>query len=332
MNNVHNLLSIDKNNERYNLIIIPNDGKLDNLDNMFNEIFKNIYLNIKQEGNNCSGFINNFLLFERGTINGRFKCKAYMMYPNINFQIKRISKHTLANNAFNKCLLKKNESRGNIEFEMYSSGGYIGMTREHRIVCLPDREDSFEQTIFGIWMNIPDDTLEKNPDDRLVESFIRKNRFKIYEKCLKFIMKSSKINIINSPSPNEGVFLFIMIVDSRPFYFEIKTIPNDKETIFRNFGSEWLITRKEYTIDRNFQDIKIEFNCENKNGFVTESISRYLNGGSFANILQESTRSRKTFDDPLVEMFEHDDEEEINFPLQRNRMRSDIDNNYFNYV
>lgn len=142
-------------------------------------------------------------------------------------------------------------------------------------------------------------------------------------------MRSSKINIINSPSPNDGVFLLILFISGVPKFFEIKTFPNDKETIFRNFTNEWLITKKEFTIDRNIQDINIEFNCENKNGFITESVGRYLNGGSFSNILHESTRTRKTFEDPLVEIFEPDElEEEINFPLQRVRMRSELDNHY----
>jgi hypothetical protein len=327
-NNVINLFAIDKQSDRYNLIVIPNDGKLENIDSMVNEIFKNIYTNIKQESNSgYLSFINYFLFFDKYNTNGRFRCKTYITYPNINFQIKRISTIKLSNNALNKCLVKRCRD-ANIDYNTITNGGYIGMSRELRIVCLADKDESLENTLFGIWMNFPNENIGKNPDEKILESFIRQNRLKIYEKSFNFLMKSSKINIINSPSPNEGVFLLILFISGIPFYFETKTLPNDKETIYKNYSNEWLITRKEFVIDSNNLDVVVELNGE-KNGFITESLSRHMNSGSFANILQESARSRKTFEDPLVELFEPSElEEEINFPLQRARIRPEVDHQY----
>jgi hypothetical protein len=103
------------------------------------------------------------------------KANFYMIFPNINLKIKRISALKLSNSSkINKFLVKKLENSNQLNDEMLDWGP-LGMSLEHRIVALLNNKESRQQIIFGIWINFPKESgVKKNISDSALENIIQK--------------------------------------------------------------------------------------------------------------------------------------------------------------
>jgi hypothetical protein len=347
-------IKLDANAGR-NTILVPMNSQNEITDSIQLEVLRYLFKNIKQ----CSpesylGLINYFLIFDqkenstnslRSSSSGgnRIKGKLFISFPNISLDLKRIGDLKLSSNSLNKYLTKKSANVNyNKELIEY---GYLTMSSEHRIIALLNQEEALQQILFGIWLNFPDESFKKKPSEEMLESFLAKNKLLIYEKCSNFIYRSNKIDEINTPSVNEGVFLMILFISGIPFYYEVKGIPNEKERTSTNeFSNEWLILKKEFSIEKGKSET-IEINTGMDKGVSIESMSRFINK-KFNNLqtstasVVTSTRSKNNFKDPLNEIFEMDDDSNKNYPMnydyplsrkvipkQNNFNTVDIDNN-----
>ncbi len=184
------------------------------------------------------------------------KANFYLIFPNINLELKRISTLKLSNSSkINKFLVKKLDTNNNF-FQINDEileWGFLGMSLEHRIVALLNNKESRKQIIFGIWINFPkENCLKKNISEEKLEILIQKYKENIFKQCLKFLFLSEKINEINSASPDECVFLLIGFISGIPFNFEVKIYPNEIEKPKENeFANEWLIAKYSTIIEKN---------------------------------------------------------------------------------
>jgi hypothetical protein len=331
-------VKLDSNsNAGKNLIIVPLNCNNEMNDGHQLEILRTIFKNIKQQSRDSYlGLINYFLIFDQkseannnlrnssSSLN-RIKGKLFVSFPNISLDLRRISVYKLSTNTLNKYLTKKS---ANVHYDKdLTNFGYLTITNEHRIVALLNKEEAFQQILFGIWLNFPDDSFKKKPSDEVLDGFINKNKLLIYEKCAQFIFKSAKIDEIHTPSISEGVFFMLLFIGGIPFCFEVKSIPNEKEKFTNNdFGNEWLILKKEFSIDKGRLET-IEIDTGFDKGITIESMTRFINKkftnnltSSVTSIVTSTSRS-KNFKDPLTEIFETDnDDRNVNYydyPLSR---------------
>jgi hypothetical protein len=316
-----NLVGLDQRSVGKNIVLVPSSSTQEITDDIQLDILRTLFKNIKHlSRDSYLGLINYFIVFDQKETNsmrqstkGRMKGKLFISFPNISLNLKRISTLKLSANTLNKYLTKKsanvNYAKDQIEC------GYLTMSSEHRIIALLNTEDALQQILFGIWLNFPDESFKKKPSEEMLENFLTKNKLLIYEKCSNFILKSSKIDEINTPSVNEGVFLLILFISGIPFCYEVKGIPNEKEPTYSNeFSNEWLILKKEFSFDKSKDIIEIEPTFENG---VIESMSKFIikkfnNLHTSINSVVTSSRS-KNFKDPLNELFETDNSK--NFPM-----------------
>jgi hypothetical protein len=320
-----NLIGLDTNTGK-NVILVPWNSNQEITDTMQLDILRTLFKNIKQlSKDSYLGLINYFLIFDQKETNSmrqsskgqKMKGKLFISFPNISLDLKRISTLKLSTNTLNKYLTKKS---ANVNYPKDQiDWGYLTMSSEHRIIALLNTDEALQQILFGLWMNFPDESFKKKPSEEMLEAFLTKNKLLIYEKCSNFILKSSKIDEINTPSVNEGVFLLILFISGIPFCYEIKGIPNEKETTYSNeFSNEWLILKKEFSIDKGkIEAIELEPNFDK--GVVIESMTRFINKKFSNNNLQSSIQSAgtstrsKNFKDPLNELFETDSAK--NYPM-----------------
>lgn len=234
---------------------------------MFSE--KNYKSPLSEKGENIKS---NFKLINSEREIEAIKANFYLLFPNINLEIKRISTLKLSNSSkINKFLVKKIEQNYQLNDEILD-WGYLGMSLEHRIVALLNNKESRQQIIFGIWMNFPKETaVKKNISEEVMGNLIFKNKQTIFQNCLKFLFSSEKINEIDSPSPDESVFLMIIFLSGIPFNFEVKIYPNDLDKPKENeFSNEWLIAKYSHIVDKHnlFTSENMQINnFKNKNEF-----------------------------------------------------------------
>jgi hypothetical protein len=237
----------------------------------------------KELSKSGENFFHNFLCFKRITLENKYesinpykdiKSTLYTIFPNINFELMRIKKLSLSSKFnLNKLLMDRHHSTIKIGNQTIING-FLSMTAEKRIITLTDdtaiknleNSQSLKQIIFGIWISL------KYEDPSLydsIEELLKKYRYLIYKKCFEFILVSSKIETIYSPSPDEGMFLLIIFFKGSQQFYEVKVIPNEEdknfnksdnsnnnninevENILENYNNQWLIMKRNFNLKEN---------------------------------------------------------------------------------
>jgi hypothetical protein len=313
-------------------------------------IIEKTYKNIKtlSESNfYLSGIFNFHFYFNRETSldnSNRTNLKAYCVLPNINLEMKRINKFTLSKSPLSKFLVS-----GKIETEPINlndaRNGYLAMSSKHRLITLYNNETSLKEILFGIWINTPEEKVNKSQmNDQSLSELITKYKLLIYEKCLSFVLKSKKIEVVNSPSPDEGVFLLVLFFSNFQCFFEVKLMPNEKDKFtthseFSQYSNDWLIMKKKLFINlepgasgmtiklkpssvdkvltvRNY--INKKFMVSGAKSFQGTSSMSKVSKNNNTQTITNSISTNKNFKDPLNELFEEEVNYNYNFPLAMN--------------
>ena len=263
----------------------------------------------KELSKSGENFFHNFLCFKRITLENKYesinpykdiKSTLYTIFPNINFELMRIKKLSLSSKFnLNKLLMDRHHSTIKIGNQTIING-FLSMTAEKRIITLTDdtaiknleNSQSLKQIIFGIWISL------KYEDASLydsVEELLKKYRYLIYKKCFEFILVSSKIETIYSPSPDEGMFLLIIFFKGSQQFYEVKVIPNEEdknfnksdnsnnnninevENILENYNNQWLIMKRNFNLKEN-TGFDLTDSMKNVKIHTTINYINYLNG------------------------------------------------------
>jgi hypothetical protein len=318
----------------------------ESLMSIIEKAYKNIKsLTVNDNSLYLSGIFNFHFYFNRETSldnSNRTNLKAYCLLPNINLEMKRINKITLSKNALSKFLVN-----GKNETELINindaRNGYLAMSSKHRLITLYNNEASLKEILFGIWIYTPEEKINKSQmNDQSFSELIDRYKILIYEKCLSYVLKSKKIEVINSPSPDEGVFLLVLFFSNYQCFLEVKLMPNEKDKVtslseFSQYSNDWLIMKKKLLI--NFEQgvsgmtIKLKPNSVDKiltvrnyinkkfmvsgaKSFQGTSSMNKLKGNPNIQTITNSISTNKNFKDPLNELFE--EEVNYNFPLAMN--------------
>jgi hypothetical protein len=152
-----------------------------------------------------------FIIFTRKSTNKeiKIKCQQHCVFPNLNVELKRINKITLSKSNLSKYLVSGKKENNNIKYIEHS--GLLALSSKHRLITLTSDENSKKEILFGIWINLLEEKINKHLiNEEALDSIINKYKIIIWEKCVKFIIHSKKIEMINSPSPDEGAFLLVI--------------------------------------------------------------------------------------------------------------------------
>ena len=310
-----NFSIINNNQENTNLNLLMNpkliyDKKIHkkNKYTLIECIYRKIKKLKKELSKSGETFLYNFLTFKRKKLENKLerldqyldiKSTLYTVFPNINFELMRIKKISVSSKFnLNKLLMDKHHSTIKIGNQTIING-FISMTAEKRIITLTDdttiknleNSQSLKQIIFGIWISL------KNEDPSLydsIEELLEKNKYLIYKKCFEFILVSSKIETIFSPSPDEGMFILILFFKGSQHFYEVKVIPNeiDKnfndlegnnsinnniDNLLENYSNQWIIMKRDFTLKEN---IGFDLSDSMKNVKIDSTINyiNYLNG------------------------------------------------------
>jgi hypothetical protein len=310
-----NFSIINNNQENTNLNLLMNpkliyDKKIHkkNKYTLIECIYRKIKKLKKELSKSGETFLYNFLTFKRKKLENKLerldqyldiKSTLYTVFPNINFELMRIKKISVSSKFnLNKLLMDKHHSTIKIGNQSIING-FISMTAEKRIITLTDdttiknleNSQSLKQIIFGIWISL------KNEDPSLydsIEELLEKNKYLIYKKCFEFILVSSKIETIFSPSPDEGMFILILFFKGSQHFYEVKVIPNeiDKnfndlegnnsvnnniDNLLENYSNQWIIMKRDFTLKEN---IGFDLSDSMKNVKIDSTINyiNYLNG------------------------------------------------------
>lgn len=239
-----------------------------------NSIFKlteNVYKKIKKLKNELSQcdepFIHNFISIQRIETETNsnitdIKCKLYTIFPNINFELKKIHNLSISSKAGlnSELILNKRKSKKHADRNLIN--GFLTMTNEKRIIALEDDTNNLKSSkavreiLFGIWINLRKEDVSLCKTE---EEIIEKYKLLIYRKCLDFLFASSQIETIFSPSPDEGIFLLMLFLKGAQLFFEVKVLPNEEDKFFvnsnnqfqynlENFGNQWLIMKRKFSL------------------------------------------------------------------------------------
>ena len=334
-----------------NLILNP---KLIQNKNEIKESFLNIFRNIYSQLKNMKDFscllkdskfsyfqgvLNFYFYFHREkSIDNSSKVigKIYCIFPNINLELKRINKIPISRSVLSKFLVsggrfdKLEKSEAEELKNSWYRDGFLAMSSKHRLITLQNTGESMKEILFGIWLNLTEEKVNKNySNEEFFLRIINKYSLEIYEKSLGFLIKSKKIEVINSPSPDEGVFLMCLFLNGAQLFYEIKIFPNEKEKVFINtenkasslvsFSNEWLIMKKKFVLENksnirinalknnivknnnNFPSqifsnnlVKIDFDCSSNIKIMT--IREYLNKKFMPNVKEYGRGSKNTND------------------------------------
>ena len=313
LNERFSIINNNSNNINLNLLMNPKiqyeekiykKNKYKLIESTYRKV-KKLKKELSKSGEN---FFQNFLIFKRIKTENKLeklkpyndiKSTLYTLFPNINFELMRIKKLSLSSKFnLNKLLMDRHHSTIKIGNQAIING-FLSMTAEKRIITLTDdtsfknleNSQSLKQIIFGIWISL------KHEDSSLydsIEELLIKYKYLIYKKCFEFILVSSKIETIFSPSPDEGMFLLIIFFKGSQQFYEVKVIPNeedknfinenlsnnsnhDVENILENFSNQWLIMKRTFTLKEN---IGFDLSDSMKNVKIESAINyiNYLNG------------------------------------------------------
>ena len=150
------------------------------------------------------------------------------------------------------------------------------MSSKHRLITLQNTTESRKEILFGIWLNFSEEKINKSSvNEEMLNKILKKYSSEIYENCLNFLIMSKKIEVINSPSPDEGIFLMCLFLNGAQYFYEVRIFPNEKEKVFRdaenksclsNYSNEWLIVKKNF----KFENLSNLPNFPNKNSFLPQ--------------------------------------------------------------
>lgn len=287
---VETLTFIDNNSLDFNLLMNakPKDNNQPQVHRMnIYKLIQYVYKRIKAFKSNQEGeFITKFLSFYRSINPNNKKTKdiigkLYFVFPNINFELTKIKNISLSSKfKLNKMLISKHTTH--ISFSPKGvplKSGFITMSSEKRIITLTDdtnnkanlkSSQSLKHIIFGIWINLKEEEISSLHSTKELEGIIKKNSLMIYQKCLEYIMSSSQIETIYSPSPDEGVFLLLLFFKGVQLHYEVKVVPNEEDKTISNsssnnyiqgnedcdqvlsaFKNQWLVLRKKFSLLKN---------------------------------------------------------------------------------
>ena len=285
-----------------NLIMIPKliINKF-NKRNIFNELIDVAYnkLKIKKNYSNKNNindnetennFYHDIFYFYKNNNTNNLAANIYTIFPNINFEFKQIKNLSFSNTNLNKYLInskfklpemEKNNNEKNIKNEYKT--GFFTMSQNHRLIALKDdlnecgdinKSQSLKEIIFGIWINLKEDT--PSPKKADLDFLFNKNKLLIFKECFRFIKLSNYIETIYSPDPDENVFLLVLFYKGMQCHYEVKLSNNNKEKI--NNNNCWIISKCKYVLDQHRLKIPFDFDIkiEIKNGTIS-SMTDYLN-------------------------------------------------------
>ena len=189
------------------------------------------------------------------------KCKAFTIFPNVNFKLKQIQNLQFSNTHLNNLLLS---NQSNVNFNNPSlKSGYLTMSKNHHLIALQDSTNqTFKQIIFGIWLNFKDEQTPLYQID--LDNLINKHKYEIYMKCFKFIQHSSHIDTIYSPSPDKSAFILVLFLQNIQCQYEVNLFPNEEHQL-NQYGCKWLIQLNEIELDCNENDNDVIINMMNNN-------------------------------------------------------------------
>ena len=219
------------------------------------------------------------------TVNG----KIYCIFPNINLELKRINKIPISRSVLSKFLVNggrldklENEEAEQLK-NLERKNGFLAMSSKHRLITLQNTPESRKEILFGIWLNLSEEKVTKSSiNEGMLNKILKRYSEDIYDKCLNFLMMSKKIDVINSPSPDEGIFLLCLFLNGAQYFYEVKVLPNEKEKVFQdpenksclsNYSNEWLIVKKNF----EFENISNMQNFPSKISFFPQKKSNYEN-------------------------------------------------------
>ena len=314
LNEKFSIINNNTENVNLNLLMNPkikydktiyNKNKYKLIESTYRKI-KKLKKELSKSGEN---FFHNFLCFKRIALENKYesinpykdiKSTLYTIFPNINFELMRIKKISLSSKFnLNKLLMDRHHSTIKIGNQTIING-FLSMTAEKRIITLTDdtaiknleNSQSLKQIIFGIWISL------KYEDPSLydsIEELLKKYRYLIYKKCFEFILVSSKIETIYSPSPDEGMFLLIIFFKGSQQFYEVKVIPNEEdknfnksdnsnnnninevENILENYNNQWLIMKRNFNLKEN-TGFDLTDSMKNIKIHTTINYINYLNG------------------------------------------------------
>ena len=314
LNEKFSIINNNTENVNLNLLMNPkikydktiyNKNKYKLIESTYRKI-KKLKKELSKSGEN---FFHNFLCFKRIALENKYesinpykdiKSTLYTIFPNINFELMRIKKISLSSKFnLNKLLMDRHHSTIKIGNQTIING-FLSMTAEKRLITLTDdtaiknleNSQSLKQIIFGIWISL------KYEDPSLydsIEELLKKYRYLIYKKCFEFILVSSKIETIYSPSPDEGMFLLIIFFKGSQHFYEVKVIPNeeeknfnksdnsnnnnniDVENILENYNNQWLIMKRNFNLKEN-SGFDLSDSMKNVKIHTAINYINYLNG------------------------------------------------------
>lgn len=332
---------------------------------MLEKVYNNIRGEDKNKNLKTHEIFNFFIYFNREKSlenNNLTLAKVYCTFPNINLELKRINKITLSKTGLSKYLVSGKIDSSVPPFTPCKNG-YLAMSSKHRLITLPSEDSSLKEILFGLWIHFPEDKLSKHISENTFEDIIQRRKSYIYQHCLHFLVNSKKIEVINSPSPDEGVFLLVLFFTGYQAFFEVKLLPNEKEKFYNynsdnnnsnrssnnilgNFTNEWLLVKKKVGINRG-GNLLVKMNLKQSgsnerivsmNSYIRKKFmieegkslkgtSASLSKGKRENF-NNGTSTRTNFKDPLNEIFEEEDDDPYyyDFPLAMEKVNS-ITNN-----
>jgi hypothetical protein len=319
--------------------------------------FETCYKNIKHfkhtntphnASNYMNGLISTHLTFSRekslentNNIHGKIFC----IFPNVNLELKQIKSISLSSTELTKYLVGKAKDLPKEINSNICQNGFLAMSQQHRLITLLDdyNGNDFQsskcakQILFGVWINLREERINsKTVTNEKLDGLIQKYKMRIYQKCLNYILKTAKIETVNSPCPDEGVFLIVLFYRGMQCYYEVKILPNEEDKYFHGNGPElskfsnnWIIISKDVILNKDHLEVnfkEIEKSSQNIKYKLME-VPKFLNKKYSANSdnidsqsnknsdVTRSTRVNKNFKDPLNELFENDEDGEISYDL-----------------
>ena len=356
----YNMINQEEN-QMNNLLINPvsyldNNKHKKDLIKLISSIYPRLKSLKNELGKSKENFVFNYLVIKSKLVQQQnfIYGKLYSIFPNINFQLRSIQKLSLSSKfKLNKLLISKRHTNIENEKGVLLKNGFITMSSEKRIITLTDdtnkkelqESQSLKQIIFGIWISLKQEEVANYPN---LETLIYKHRYFIYRKCLEFILASSKIETIYSPSPDQGIFLLIIFFKTSQCYFEVKIIPNEEEKFFREddtglnnelnnddlllekFGNQWLIKTQKFNFCNNngqfffdFNSYKNKIKIDTMNNFINQHLNKCNNSNNINNFNKSSRNNYNTNINYNMNTFPYSNYNQEN---NQNMMMTDVNN------
>lgn len=236
------------------------------------------------------------------------KCKAFTIFPNVNFKLKQIQNISFSNTHLNNLLLS-NQSNVNMNNPSLKSG-YLTMSKNHHLIALQNSTNqTFKQIIFGIWLNFKDEQTPLYQID--LDNFINKHKYEIYMKCFEFIQRSSHIDTIYSHSPDKSVFILVLFYQNMQCQYEVSLFPNEEHQ-FNQYGCNWLIKLNEIELDCNENDNDVIIDVMNNNNSRSElyTVNEFINSKAHHNSYISKCKSitnERVFEYKNINVLSNDD-------------------------